>query len=63
MELGGNAGSHRGFAVILQKDGTLAVTWRSGVLNQPPEYVIPMALRPEVVKAIEEQTGRVVSSF
>ena len=61
--LGGNAASHRGFAVILQEDGSLAVTWRSGVLNSPPDYVVPLEMRQSIVNAIEAATGRKVSSF
>jgi hypothetical protein len=61
--LGGNTSNHRGFAVILQEDGTLQITWGSGTLNSPPDYVIPTELRPEIVRSIEAATGRKVSSF
>jgi hypothetical protein len=61
--LGGNAANHRGFAVILQKDGSLAVTWRSGVLNPSPDFVVPQAERARIIAAIEKATGRKVSSF
>jgi hypothetical protein len=61
--IGGNTGSHRGFAVILHEDGSLAVTWRSGVLNSPPDYVVPLEMRQAIVNAIEAATGRKVSSF
>jgi hypothetical protein len=61
--LGGDAANHQGFAVILQEDGSLAVTWRSGVLNQPPDYVVPPAARKAIVDAIERATGKKVSSY
>ena len=59
--LGGNAANHSGFAVILKPDGTLRVTWRSGTLNTGPGNEVPAALRPQIIKAIEQQTGRTVS--
>jgi RHS repeat-associated protein len=62
-QLGGNFAAHRGFTVILQKDGTLAVTWKSGALNKTTDALVPKDLRPQIIKAIEEQTGRKVSSF
>ena len=31
--LGGSRANHLGYAVIIQADGTLAITWSSGVLN------------------------------
>jgi hypothetical protein len=61
--IGGNAAHHRGFAVILQEDGSLRVTWGSGVLNPPPDFVVPMEFRQSIVDAIEAATGRKVSSF
>jgi hypothetical protein len=61
--LGGNAAGHQGFAVILQQDGTLAVTWRSGVLNRTPDALVPLAERKAIVEAIEKATGKSVSSY
>jgi RHS repeat-associated protein len=61
--LGGSRATHSGFAVILQKDGTLHVTWRSGTLNRTPDNLVPESLRSQIVKALEEQTGRTVSSY
>ena len=61
--LGGDAANHQGFAVILQQDGSLAVTWRSGVLNKPPDYVVPPGSRKAIVDAIESATGKKVSSY
>lgn len=61
--LGGNRADHRGFAVIIQENGTLAVTWRSGILNRTPDSLVPVNLRPAIVAAIETSTGRIVSSF
>jgi RHS repeat-associated protein len=62
-QLGGNTTTHSGFTVILQKDGTLTVTWKSTSLNKTSDALVPKDLRPQIVKAIEEQTGRKVSSF
>jgi hypothetical protein len=61
--LGGNVAGHSGFAVILQQDGTLAVTWLSRTLNSGRGALVPAELRPAIVKAIEEATGRAVSAF
>jgi RHS repeat-associated protein len=61
--LGGDAANHLGFAVILQEDGTLAVTWRSGVLNPGPDSLVPQSARNVIVEAIENATGRKVSSY
>lgn len=60
--LGGNPANHSGFAVILEENGTLRVTWRSGTLNNTPDSMVPPELRPQIIRAIEEQTGRTVSS-
>lgn len=61
--LGGDAANHRGFAVILQEDGTLRVTWGSGTLNSPPDYLVPLNVRQLIVDAIEAATGINVGSF
>jgi len=60
--LGGNAANHSGFAAILEQNGTLRVTWRSGTLNNTPGNLVPENLRPQIIRAIEQQTGRTVSS-
>jgi hypothetical protein len=62
-ELGGDPVRHHGLAIILQKDATLRVTWLSGTLNKTPDSLVPMALRPTIVEAIEYATGRTVSSY
>jgi len=59
--LGGDAANHSGFAVILQEDGTLNITWRSGTLNPPPSYVVPPSLRPTIIKAVQSATGRTIN--
>jgi hypothetical protein len=61
--LGGNRANHAGYAAILQADGTLAITWRSGVLNRTADNLVPLALRQQIVDAIQAATGRIVSSF
>jgi hypothetical protein len=60
--LGGDAANHSGFAVIIQEDGTLRVTWRSGTLNNTPDSLVPENLRPQIIQTIEQQLGRTVSS-
>ncbi|WP_129775911.1 FG-GAP-like repeat-containing protein [Peristeroidobacter soli] len=60
--LGGTA-NHAGFAVIIQADGSLAVTWVSRTLNRGPAYLVPPELRPSIVEAIERATGRTVSQY
>lgn len=59
--LGGDAASHSGFAVILQEDGSLNITWRSGTLNPAPDYVVPPELRPQIIDAVQNATGRTVN--
>jgi RHS repeat-associated protein len=61
--LGGDAAEHVGFAAILEEGGTLRLTWRSGTLNPAPNYVVPAAMRPAIVEAIQRATGRAVSAF
>lgn len=62
QELGGDSKDHHGFAVILQDDGTVHVTWRSGQLNQGPENLVPQEHRSAIVAAVERDTGKRVSS-
>jgi RHS repeat-associated protein len=59
--LGGDAANHSGFAVILQEDGTLNITWRSGTLNPPPNYVVPPNLRPTIINEVQSATGRTIN--
>jgi RHS repeat-associated protein len=61
--LGGDPAGHAGFAVILEEGGGLRMTWRSGTLNQGPGSLVPQALRPTIVHAVEAATGRKVVSF
>lgn len=60
--LGGDASSHVGFAAILEEGGGVRLTWRSGTLNPPPGLV-PSAVRPAVVEAVEATTARSVTSY
>jgi RHS repeat-associated protein len=62
-ELGGDASGHAGFAAILEEGGGARLTWRSGTINAPPEYVVPEAMRPTVVSAFEQATGLTVTSW
>ena len=59
--LGGDAANHSGFAVILQEDGTLNITWRSGTLNPAPDYVVPPNLRQTIINSVQSATGRTVN--
>ena len=59
--LGGDAASQSGFAVILQEDGTLNITWRSGTLNPPPDFVVPPNLRQTIINTVQSATGRTVN--
>ena len=61
--LGGEPAGHTGFAVILEEGGGLEMTWRSGTLNPPPAFVVPESLRPTIVEAVEQATGRPVTSW
>jgi len=55
--LGGDAGNHYGFAAIRQADGSLQLTWRSGVLNGAyPNAEVPMNIRPAITGALEGLT-------
>jgi hypothetical protein len=57
-ELGGDSTHHQGFAAILQSDGSLKLTWRSGTLNPPPNFVVAPANRGAITQAVETATGR-----
>jgi hypothetical protein len=59
-ELGGNSASHAGFAAIIEEGGGLRLTWRSGTLNAGPGNLVAPELRPSIVKAVEQATGRAV---
>jgi len=61
--LGGERANHAGFAVILEEGGGLRITWRSGQLNKTPDALVPEGLRPAIVEAVEQQTGRRVTFF
>lgn len=62
--LNGSARSdHLGFVARALDDGTLEMLWRSGQLDRRfPNNAVPESLRPGIVAAIQEATGRVVSS-
>jgi len=59
--LSGDAANHSGFAIILQPDGTLNITWRSGTLNPAPNYVVPSNLRPAIINSVQSATGRTIN--
>ncbi len=59
--VGGNKTDHLGFAVIIEQEGTLKITWRSGVLNPPPAGLVPSAQRSTIIQAVEQATGRKIS--
>jgi len=63
QELGGNSAEHVGYTMFLQEDGSLAVQWYSGSLNSAyPGGLVPPSLRTRIMRAIEEATGRRVTS-
>jgi len=59
--LGGDSANHSGFAVILQQDGTLNITWKSGTLNPAPEYIVPPNLQPTIIDAVQSATGKTIN--
>ena len=61
-ELGGDRAGHHGFATVLESDGSVRITWRSGQLNRTSDAMVPQNMREQIVKSVEEQTGRSVSS-
>jgi hypothetical protein len=46
--------------VILKEGGNLEIRWRSGTLNAPPSYMVPVELRPAIIECVECVTGRTV---
>jgi hypothetical protein len=59
--LGGDAAGHSGFALILQENGSLNITWRSGTLNRTPGSLVPTELRSTIIDAVKVATGRTVN--
>ena len=59
--LGGDAAEHYGFAAIIQENGSLQLTWRSGVLNSAyPGAEVPMGIRPAIIQEVEALTDAAV---
>jgi hypothetical protein len=59
--LGGDAAEHYGFAAIIQENGSLQLTWRSGVLNSAyPGAEVPMGIRPAIVQEVEALTDAAI---
>jgi hypothetical protein len=59
--LGGRAANHSGFAVVLQGNGSLNITWLSRTLNRTSNSLVPPQIRPQIVKSVEAATGRTVN--
>jgi hypothetical protein len=60
-QLGGSRANHHGFAVILQQNGSLNVSWRSLTLNGRTDGLVPQQMRQRIVNAVEMATGRKVN--
>jgi hypothetical protein len=62
-ELGGNQAKHAGFTIILRENG-LQIKWKSNSVNLTAEGgLVPLELRPEIVKSIEKATGMKVIEY
>jgi hypothetical protein len=59
--LGGDAANQSGFAVILQEDGTLNITWTSRTLNPAPSFQVPENLQQTIINTVQSATGRTVN--
>jgi hypothetical protein len=59
--LGGDSAGHSGFAVILQQNGSLNITWRSGTLNRTQGSLVPEAQRQAIIDAVKAATGQMNS--
>lgn len=60
--LGGNSDNHFGFSAILQEDGSVQLTWKSGVLNSAyPGSMVPAEIQPQIVQAVQGLTSRQVT--
>lgn len=57
---GGDRAAHRGFALVIQKDGKLKITWRSRQLNPTPDGEVETTYRRKIKKTIERETGLTV---
>jgi YD repeat-containing protein len=64
--VGADPTSNLGFTLQRQEDGSFAISWLSRSVNGPnPSFVgpiVPEAMRPQVISAIENATGRTVTS-
>ena len=64
--LGVNPTSNVGFTLFREGDGSFSIEWLSRSVNGPnPSFlgpVVPEAMRPQVISAIENATGRTVTS-
>jgi RHS repeat-associated protein len=61
-ELGGNRSAHVGFAAIIREGGDLELTWRSGQLNAPPDFLVNTDVRTRITASVEGATGRKVKT-
>ncbi len=59
--LGGDPANQSGFAVVLQNDGSLNITWKSGTLNPAPAFEVAPTSRQAIINAVQTATGRKVN--
>lgn len=60
-DLGGDPDNHVGFAAQLQDDGSVQLTWKSGVLNDGPGNMVPAGWQPVITQAVQGLTSRSVT--
>ena len=60
--IGQAAGRRAGFTAFLEADGSLGVEWLSRSVNGAANPFVPEALRPSILEALSEATGRVARS-
>lgn len=58
--LGGDPDSHVGFAAVIQEDGSVQLTWKSGILNTGADNMVPAAIQPSITNAVQGLTTRSV---
>jgi RHS repeat-associated protein len=59
--LGGDPANQVGFAAVLQDDGSVQLTWKSGVLNSGPGNMVPGEMQPQITQAVQGLTTRNVN--
>jgi hypothetical protein len=60
--IGAAAGRRAGFTAFLEADGSLGVEWLSRSVNGAANPFVPESMRPSILQALRDTTGRVVRS-